>query len=304
MPDPSNPETPTAEESDLKGSRPSLDGLFAGTPRPKEAAAPLSHSRRQWRLAAVLFVLTVASTLHVGPWQFAFWVMLILVVHEAGHWWVARRHGMAASPPYFIPFPVQPLGTLGAVMRLKRRLPDRRALFDMAVSGPLAGLVPALILSCIGVARSSWTPADANPWLRDESLLFELLGHWLLGPAPDGYTLWLHPLAMAGWVGIYITALNLVPVGQLDGGHLLYALLPRQAHAVSWVVVTLAAGLSVVFGLWHWLLPLALLALLGLRHPATLQDIPTPGLARTILGWLMVLFVVIGWSPRPFIVPG
>lgn len=301
MPAPSKPR-------DLRPG-PSLDGLFADAPRRQgrganRGTAFTPRQRRQWQLAAVLFALTVASTWHVGPWQYAVWVMVVLVVHEAGHWLVARRHGMAASPPYFIPFPIQPLGTLGAVIRLRRRMPHRRALFDIAVSGPLAGLVPALLLSGIGVARSSWTPAADNPWLRDESLLFELLGHWLLGPAPEGHTLLLHPLAMAGWVGIYITALNLIPIGQLDGGHMLYALLPQQAHTVSSMVVLLAAGISWFLGLWHWLLPLALLTLLGLRHPPTLQDIPAPGFARMFVGWLMVLFLVIGWSPRPFIVPG
>lgn len=247
-------------------------------------------------------LLTCGSTLYVGGWQYGLWIILVLVVHEAGHYLQARRYGLRASLPYFIPFPLQPFGTLGAVIQLRRRLPHRRALFDMAISGPIAGLVPALLLAAVGVRHSTWAPAASDPWPRDEPLLFDLLAKGLLGTPPVDHVLVLHPMAMAAWVGIYITALNLIPIGQLDGGHILYALLGRRAHGVAMTLLTAAVVGAVYFAYWHWLLPLGLLALFGLRHPPTLDDDPGLGLVRTLLGWLMLLFVLVGWSPRPLII--
>ncbi len=279
---------------------PSLSDMFD----PRQTAAVgkgRRRDRRPWALAALLLGLTCGSTLYVGGWQYGLWIVVVLAVHEAGHYLQARRYGLRASPPFFIPFPLQPFGTLGAVIQLRRRLPHRRALFDMAISGPIAGLVPALLLALVGVGRSSWAPLAADPWPRDEPLLFNMLGHWLLGAPPPDHVLVLHPMAMAAWVGIYITALNLIPVGQLDGGHILYALLGRRAHGVSIILLASAVGGAVVFAYWHWLVPLGLLALFGLRHPPTLDDDPGLGRARTLLGWLMLLFVLVGWSPRPLI---
>lgn len=285
---------------------PSLQAMFADDAAPSAANGPSGRRRhrRRWLLAGLLLLLTGASTLYVGSWQYGMWIVVILVVHEAGHWLQAKRYGLKASPPYLIPFPVQPLGTLGAVIQLRRRMPHRRALFDIAVTGPLAGLVPALILSAVGVGRSHWAPAASNPWPRDESLLFQWLGQGLLGLPPDGHQLVLHPMAMAGWVGIYITALNLIPMGQLDGGHILYALLPKRAYGLSWLVWWGAALATVGLGYWHWLGPLLLLLIFGLRHPPTLDDVPSLNPIRATLGWLVLLFVVIGWSPRPFIILG
>lgn len=283
-------------------AEPSLDAVFGGR-RPGASTPPSTHRRqsRRWVWAALLLLLTVASTLYVGDWQYALWIVVILVAHEAGHFLQARRYGLNASPPYFIPFPVQPLGTLGAVIQLRRRIPHRRALFDVAVSGPLAGLVPALLLSVVGVMHSRWAPIEANPWHRDDPLLFDLLGHVLLGAPPEGFALLLHPMAMAGWAGVYITALNLMPIGQLDGGHILYALLDRRAYAVSMVILGGSFLAVTLFGHWQWLLPLLILWLIGLRHPPTLDDVQDLGGVRTALGWLVLLFVLIGWSPRPFI---
>lgn len=291
---------PSASE---RGTPPALGELFTAqqTSQQRPPRRQSGQRSRRWAVATLLLLLTAASTLYVGGWQYGLWIVVILAVHEAGHFLPARRHGLRASPPYFIPFPLPPFGTLGAVIQLRRRLPHRRALFDMAIGGPLAGLVPILWLAVVGVRRSAWVPAAADPWPRDETLLFKVLGHWLLGAPPTDHVLALHPMAMAAWVGMFITALNLIPMGQLDGGHILYALLGRRAHGVSLALLAVAGCASAVLGYWQWLVPLAVLAVLGLRHPPTLDDGQELGGVRTLLGWLMLLFVLVGWSPRPLI---
>jgi len=133
-----------------------------------------------------------------------------------------------------------------------------------------------------------------------EPLLFKLLAYLTFGPLPDGADISLHPVAYAGWVGIFITALNLIPIGQLDGGHVLYALLLRRAHGVAQAVLFAAMLAVVVFGYWGWTLMILLLMLMGPIHPPTANDYVPLGTGRTVLGWASLLFVPIGFTPVPF----
>ncbi len=229
--------------------------------------------------------------------------MTTLLAHELGHFLQARRYGVPASLPFFIPMPVSPIGTMGAVIVMQPGRGDRRSLFDIAITGPLAGLVFALLFSVLGLHMSQVVDVNNDQFALKlgEPLLFKALAYLTFGPLNESRDVALHPIAFAGWVGIFITALNLVPIGQLDGGHILYALLLRRAHRVAQALLVGAAVAIVIGGYWGWLVMFLLLMLIGPIHPPTANDYVPLGPVRTILGWLSLLFVLIGFTPTPFI---
>ena len=177
--------------------------------------------RKLW-LHILLFVASCVTTAWFGGPYFAATLMGILVCHEFGHYIVGRRRGVDVSLPYFIPLPPQvSLGTLGAVIRMKRPISDRNALFDVGAAGPVAGLIVAVPLLVIGLWLSDVGPSPPDNMVEGNSILYALLkyavfGRWLPG---DGVDVQLHPMAFAAWVGLLVTMINLLPVGQLDGGH-------------------------------------------------------------------------------------
>ncbi|MEE9603108.1 MAG: site-2 protease family protein [Thermoguttaceae bacterium] len=265
--------------------------------------------RRVW-LPVGLFVATCLSTLYVGTLEedsllgglkYAVPLMTILICHEAGHFFQARRYGVHASFPYFIPMPVGPLGTFGAVIGMEAHKGDRKALFDIGISGPLAGLVPTLIFCVLGLYYSE--VAFANPrqgeMMAVSPPIFAMMSDAILNPATGEYVT-LHPMAFAGWVGLLVTALNLIPVGQLDGGHVLYALLRTGAHRVGSILLLCAVVIVAWLGMVHWLLMLFLLIMMGPVHPPTADDNVPLGVGRVILGWLTLAFIFIGFTPVPF----
>ncbi|MBN1394104.1 MAG: site-2 protease family protein [Pirellulales bacterium] len=276
-----------------------------------------AQPRRRWRLHILLFVATCLSTLLVGVsgadaadgwWAgiahgllYAVPVMTILVCHEMGHFFQARRYGVRASLPYFIPVPLPPIGTFGAVIAMEPRVGGRRALFDIGVTGPLAGLVPTFVFLVVGLYNSEHASPTGNNWVFGSPLLFQCLAYLVKGPLPEGRSLALDPMAFAGWVGLLVTSLNLIPIGQLDGGHVLYALLRRKAHKVASLL--LLAALATVVWKWrtlgHWSLMLFLLFLIGPIHPPTADDDEPLGAWRTVLGWLALAFIIVGFTPVP-----
>jgi membrane-associated protease RseP (regulator of RpoE activity) len=231
--------------------------------------------------------------------------MTTLLAHELGHYFQARRYGVPASLPYFIPMPASPVGTMGAVIMMQPGVGNRRTLFDIAISGPLAGLVPALLFSIVGLHWSHIVAAtDEQVGLRlGEPVLFKVLADLTFGALPPGQDIALHPVGFAGWVGIFITALNLIPIGQLDGGHILYALLLRRAHMVARLLLVAAVIAVAAFGYWGWTLMIVLLMLMGPMHPPTANDQVSLGTVRTVLGCASLLFVPVGFTPVPFSVP-
>jgi membrane-associated protease RseP (regulator of RpoE activity) len=272
------------------------------SPREDEYASPPAPLRRRVLLPAALFVATCVTTYDVGGLAFALPVMFILTTHELGHFFQALRYRVPASLPYFIPMPVGFLGTMGAVIGLRAHVGNRKALFDIGISGPLAGLVPAIACSVVGLYLSPVVEIGLRPGalMLGEPLFFKVLEFLIFGPLDDAHHVMLHPLGYAGWVGIFITGLNLMPIGQLDGGHVLYALLLRRAHAISTFVLVAAALGVALFGYWGWSLMLALLFLMGPKHPPTADDTVPLGTGRIILGWLTLAFVVLGFTPQPF----
>ena len=299
-----------------------------GDPTPGVGRRPPRHTRRK-RLAIGLFVATCVSTFLVGAkpgsadpfailvaaayeprdvpqllWNgllYSAAVMAILLSHEMGHYLQTRRNGIAATYPYFIPFPISPFGTMGAVILQDGTRANRRMLFDIAISGPLAGLVLALPITYFGVVQAK--PEHFDPSIPTlvfgEPLILQWIVRWIHGPLASDQGLMLNPLLFAGWVGIFITALNLIPIGQLDGGHILYTLIGRRAHAVAILLMAAAAGLMIYFQYHAYALMLALLFLMGPRHPPTADDSAPLGPVRVILGGLTLAFIVVGFTPVP-----
>jgi membrane-associated protease RseP (regulator of RpoE activity) len=304
---------PLADSSRVPGSpRPNLPPALMDHPRdefidsallePVEPAPLARPARPQVMLPLVLFVATCVSTYMVGGFAFSAAVMTILLAHEFGHYLQAVRYGVPASLPFFIPMPISPIGTMGAVIGMQPGRGDLRSLFDIGITGPIAGLIPSVIFSVIGLQLSEIAPVIPNygGMQLGEPLFFQFLAHQILGPVPPGYELYLHPIAYAGWVGIFLTALNLFPIGQLDGGHVLYALLLKRAHVIARAVLLAVMFGVFFFGYWGWSLMIFLLILMGPEHPPTANDHVPLGPVRTALGWASLLFVPLGFTPVPF----
>ena len=283
-----------------------------------EPSRPLVH--------LAFFLATVVTTLLAGTlqsgvapgelWQhpgriaaglpFSMALLGILGVHEFGHYTVGRLHGMPVSLPYFIPVPPPFfLGTLGAVIRLKGAIRDRRSLFDMAVAGPLAGLVVAVPVYVLGLRLSSVVripPAsvDGGYMQFGDALLPKLLERLTLGALPPDFDILLHPVGVAAWFGFFVTALNLIPAGQLDGGHIVYALFGRQHALISKLAVGGLVLIGLVFGSINWLVWAALIVgLMGFRHAPTMDDITPLDGRRRALGLFALLLLVLLLPPVP-----
>ncbi len=216
-------------------------------------------------------------------WPFAFPFLAILVCHEFGHWIAARLHGVPASLPYFLPVPMVLFGTMGAVITMPERIRSRTALLDIGAAGPLAGMLIAIPTMVIGLRLSEVGPLGPGGYVQEgQSLLYSLIKWAVVGTIPAGHDVHLHPTAFAGWGGFLITMINLLPLGQLDGGHIAYALFgPRQnryATVVRYSLLFLFAynvyifGLSSVFGnslfwlLW-WMITGVMARVSGAEHP-------------------------------------
>ncbi len=279
--------------------------LVAGPPNEAVSIAlPVARvvRRRLW-LPVGLFVATCLSTLFAGGLMYAIPLMTILICHEAGHFLQARRYGLYTSYPYFIPMPLGFIGTFGAVIGMDPRIANRRALFDIGISGPLAGLVPTLVFCVLGLY---WSEIKPGHDVFGDPILFKQIAIWLKGPIPEGHAIYTHPIAFAGWVGLLITSLNLLPIGQLDGGHVLYGLMRTGANRVASLLL-LGAVVAVLYQSVQtgrpspWFLMLLLLTMMGPNHPPTANDHVPLGTGRTALGWATLAFFPLGFTPTPFI---
>ena len=234
-------------------------------------------------------------------------LMTILTLHELGHFLQLRRLRVKSTYPLFIPLPLPPLGTMGAVIRIRQRLPDRRALFDMGLSGPVAGLVAALIFLAVGLRLSKVStvpPVDEMSAVTfGAPLVMQWLARLILGAGADGARfVLLHPCAIAGWTGLFVTSLNLLPVAQLDGGHVVYSLLRERSTILSYVVLALVCVVAVLYRFWGWFVLVALLVWLGFKRQPTRDDSRPLGAFRTICGLLALAYLPIGFTPRPIMV--
>jgi len=260
--------------------------------------------RPKWQMPLLLFLATCGSTYLVGGPAFAFALMTILLAHEFGHYFQAKRYGVPATYPCFIPMPISPIGTMGAVIAMQPGKGDRRSLFDIAISGPIGGFLPAIGFSLYGLMQSQVIDVEQTEvgLSLGEPIVFKAMVWSVFGVLPEGRDVLLHPVAFAGWVGIFITALNLFPIGQLDGGHILYSLLRRKSHPIAKAVLIGSIASVIYFGYWGWSIMLILLLWMGAVHPETADDEVELGPVRCILGWLALLFMPLGFTPVPFII--
>lgn len=271
----------------------------------------------------VLFLATGLTTMMAGamqqgvipwetPWQlykglpFALTLLLILFCHEMGHYLSARYHDLNVSLPYFLPAPPIPflIGTLGAFIRIRSPILHKPALLDVGAAGPLAGVLVTLPLLVFGLQLSDIQvlpggPAEMGGIILGESLLFKFICWLTLGSLPTDHHIILHPMAFAGWIGLLVTNLNLIPVGQLDGGHVSYALFGERSATIAKIVFFGLIGLGLIA--WYgWLVWVVILYFMGLSHPLPLQDWVELDLRRRLLGYLTVAVFGLTFMPAPF----
>lgn len=232
-------------------------------------------------------------------------LMGILLTHEMGHFLMARLHGVQATPPFFIPGPPFLIGTFGAFIRMQAPT-NRRALFDVGAAGPWAGFVVAVPAVLYGLTLSDVGPIPLNQepggLLLGDSLVFMALARLALGVSPSEVMITLHPVALAGWFGLFVTFLNLLPVGQLDGGHVVYALLGRFHRLIARVGLLIIVSLALL-GWPGWIIWAVLVVMIGLDHPPTLDDTPLDP-ARRAAAWLTVGLFIVTFMPVPIEVVG
>jgi membrane-associated protease RseP (regulator of RpoE activity) len=278
----------------------------------------VSPAKDNHTIHILLFVATLLTTTVAGAMQrgynilkepaalvhglpFSLTLMAILLVHEMGHYLTSHRHRVPATLPFFIPAP-SIIGTFGAVIRMKGVIWDRRTLLDIGAAGPLAGFLIALPALFIGFMFSEVLPdaGGGTPGLAlGDSLIVLFVGKLVIGDLPAEATVILHPVGFAGWIGLFVTSLNLLPVGQLDGGHIAKALFPDRFDLVARIVHLVLIGMGILF--WEgWLIWGLLLVFLGIRHPPVLMPHIELDSRRRKIGFLSLLVFVLTFVPTPF----
>ncbi len=286
---------------------------------------PVEPRLFDWSLPIGLFLVTVFTTLwagayqtntnpFLGAWQFllndpaallkgvpfAATLLGILVTHEFGHYLLSRIHRVPASLPLFIPGPPHFIGTFGAIIRMRGPILSRKALFDIGVAGPIAGFVVAVIALVIGLQLSKIVVNEATYGLHlGEPLLLQFMSWLVLGPLQDGYDVVLHPVGFAAWFGLFVTSLNLIPIGQLDGGHVAYALWGTRQRTMALAIVPMLIVLG-FFGWPGWFLWAGMASMLGVAHPPVLDPEAALGRTRIWVGWGALAIFVLTFAPIPF----
>ena len=253
------------------------------------------------RINILLFIATFFTTYIMNGPGYAICIMIILFAHEMGHFIMCRKYHVDASWPYFLPFPSF-FGTLGAVIKMRGRIPSKRALFDIGVAGPIGGMIFAIPITLIGLHFSEVQPIpkDATSYLGlGEPILFSFFSKMMVGEVTDGFDIILNPIAFAGWAGFFVTALNLMPIGQLDGGHVIYALLGKRSTIVYKVGIGIFCLLA-VFVFRGWILIAVLLLLFGFKHPPPADPFTPLDFRRKCIGVLMLVIFFLCFTPIPF----
>jgi membrane-associated protease RseP (regulator of RpoE activity) len=295
--------------------------------------APRKRFQHVWWKHIALFLITLVTTTLVGEFRYlaflsdfgrspidapvpnlfanGLWysltILTILGAHEMGHYIACRIYRVDATLPYFIPlylgFGVLQIGTLGAVIRIKEPFPTRKILFDIGIAGPIAGfvvLVPALFFGMYMSTMTVSPPPDQMVYIG-KPLLFRLARWMVFGPVPDGSIVNLHPMVFGAWFGMLATALNLLPFGQLDGGHITYATLGRVSTPIS--LATIGGAIVMTFFSLSWILMTILMVLMllafGPRHPPVLNDYEPIGRGRKALAIFALAMLVLCFTPFP-----
>lgn len=294
----------------LNGERPSSHLLSGKSAMHHSKKVPLG-------IHLLLFILTFFTTTLAGSngsisresilssgLPFSITLILILLSHEMGHYLAARKFGLSATLPFFIPIPhfISLIGTLGAVIKIQSPITSRRQLIFVGMMGPLAGFCVSFIAVTIGLHQSQIMPVPFIPpgaflFQFGDSLLFRFLTYIIHGPIESGCDVFLSPIAWAGWIGFLITALNLMPFGQLDGGHILYALLGKKQRTVGWLMFVILIILCIIWLYWIvWIF--LILFFIKIGHPQiSANDILTQ--KDRILGWFCIMILILTFIPTP-----
>jgi membrane-associated protease RseP (regulator of RpoE activity) len=317
------PEYPTVSSSWI------TDAIGSLPPAPEPWPAP-----REWGISILLFGITILTTSFAGLFYmagnvsffqavgatllrpgllllglpFSVPLVMILLAHEMGHFLACRYYGIRCTPPYFIPVPISIAGTFGAFIKIKSPFPNRRALFDVGIAGPLAGFLFVLPALWTGISLSKLIPRGAlgsGALNFGEPLIFRLVGKIALHYSPGKHDMLAHPIAMAAWFGLLATSLNLFPIWQLDGGHIAYAIFGRRYQKSISVAALILLMLVSLLG-WPtppYLLFGLLVLIMGARsrfyHPATLLDEEELGPGRLVLGIVAFVILAVSFTPVP-----
>ena len=259
---------------------------------------PFAISEDTLRFFPVSWILSGPSRLLLGV-PFSATLMFILFAHEMGHYLYCRYYGVDATLPFFVPFPSL-IGTMGAFIRIKSPIRSRSALFDIGIAGPIAGFLPACVALAAGLSLSKAVPASAIAPVPDVGfpLIFHIINRVLHGShAVPLERLYLHPVAIAAWVGMFATALNLLPGGQLDGGHIVFSVSPRWHRMISTLTVLVLIPLS-LYRWIGWLLWAVVLRITGMRHPIV-PEYPEITRGRKRLSVLAIVMLGLTFTPTP-----
>ena len=332
----SQPEESETPQPDRGGEHEEVGGASAAGPPDSMPPVPLPDNPIPlWprvRRPVILFALTCASTFWVGinrwlpltvpmdefrqllisNWYDGFIYMVailgILFAHEMGHYLATVYYRVPASLPYFIPFPFSPFGTFGAVIALEGTHADRKQIFDIGIAGPLAGLVIAIPVTWIGISQINLTAPQQGPYLLDLPWAMHLYFRWFnyVGYHADIQLAFnqLNPWFMAGWLGLLVTGLNMLPVGQFDGGHVTYTLFGRTAHWIARVFLVALVAYGVYYTAFNLLLLTAMFLLVGPDHPPTRDDSVELGWGRTLLGYVCLTIPLFCLAPGLIVIVG
>ena len=319
--------SPEPADHPVTPASPWRPGPLVGSPGNCAGGGPASlpHPRRRRWVPFALFLITAATTTAVGrtwyesflaglsdaalsvSWAHGAWysvtILAILGTHELGHYYACRYYGIDVSPPYFLPAPVI-TGTFGAFIRIRQRIPTKTMLFDVGAAGPIAGFVVAVPALFLGLALSRVVPlpqTEITVIEFGEPLLFQAAAWLVWGDLPPGHTLSLHPAGFAAWFGLLATALNLFPIGQLDGGHITYAALGARSTLVTIGGLAALVGLSIFSLSWiPWtVLLLSTLLVFGPRHPRTVDDAVPLDRARRLWALATAVIFALCFTPAP-----
>ncbi len=268
------------------------------------------------RLHVLLFILTFITTLLAGtmlngiiPWEqpekiyvglpFSLTLLLILMAHELSHYFMSRKHKVPATLPYFIPAPTL-IGTFGAIIKMRSPIYDRRSLIDIGAAGPIGGFVVSVFVVMIGLSLSEVKPSGEikEGIVFGSSILFSFFSDVIFHIDPDKYDIILHPVAFAGWVGLLVTSLNLLPIGQLDGGHITYALFGEKHCAIAKTVIPILILLGIFY--WAgWMIWAVLMLIIGYRHPPVVYPEIQLDRKRKIIGWTCLVIFILTFTVAP-----
>ena len=269
---------------------------------PGVSAASVEPRTENWWLFSLLLLGTLITTYMSGGFLFSISLILILGAHEFGHYWASRRNGVRSTLPYFIPAPpIFIAGTFGAFIQIKQVIPNRRVLMEIGCAGPIAGFVIALPVLVYGLSLSHVSPLLGIEGVNfGNSLILNICAELTLGVDPQSpdFNIHLHPIAFAGWIGMLVTSLNLIPIGQLDGGHIVFALSPKQHKLMGRLFFVALFPLGYFWTGWFfWAL---MIVLVGFKTVPLSDDTEELGTPHKLLGVVSIVIFLVTFIPVPF----